>query len=64
MDKSVFLGRVNAATMRERVGHAGEQVAERYTHPHSVVSKAAAPAIADIIDNPDNGPKVEGTETG
>ena len=43
---------VDAATMRERVGHAGEQVAERYTHPHSVVSKAAAQAIADIIDNP------------
>ena len=52
MDKSVFLGRVGAANMRERVGHAGERIAERYTHPHSVVSKAAAAAIAAIIDTP------------
>ena len=55
---AVTIGRVHAgvdaATMRERVGHAGERIAERYTHPHTVVSKAAAQAIADIIDSPGN----------
>ncbi|MHB8187755.1 MAG: site-specific integrase [Dermatophilaceae bacterium] len=53
---AVTIGRVHAgvdaATMRERVGHACEHVAERYTHPHAAVSKAAAQAIANIIDSP------------
>ena len=65
---AVTIGRVHAgvdaATMRERVGHAGERIAERYTHPHTAVSKAAAQAIADILDNPDAGPQAEGTGTG
>lgn len=50
--------------MRDRVGHASEHVAERYTHPHAAVSKAAAQAIADIIDGPDTDRTAEGTETG
>jgi hypothetical protein len=49
--------------MRERVV-AGEQVAERYTHPHSAVSKAAAQAIADVIDNPSTSPTAGDTEAG
>jgi hypothetical protein len=43
--------------MRERVGHASEHVAERDTHPHAAVSKAAAQAIAETGDNLDAGTK-------
>jgi integrase len=51
---AVTIGRVHAgvdaATMRERVGHASEHVADRYTHPHADVSRAAAERIANVID--------------
>jgi hypothetical protein len=53
---------VDDVTVRERVGHASEHVAERYAHPHAVVSKAAAAAIADIIDHPTT--PAGGTEAG